>query len=67
MGDDADDILSSFGLTEEESSTYETVKGRFESHFIKKRNVIYERAKFNMWCQEKGEPVITALYQLAEH
>ena len=70
IGDDADDILRSFGLTEGESSRYEVVKDKFQSHFIKKRNVIYERAKFNMRTQVKGEPVdtfITALYGLAEH
>ena len=37
---------------------------------LKKRNVIFERAKFNQKVQEKGEPVdtfITNLYALAEH
>ena len=46
MGDAADDILKSFHLTEEESKTYGTVKDKFDNHFIKKRNVIYERARF---------------------
>ena len=70
MGDQADDILSSFGLSEDEAKTYETVKAKFESHFIKRRNVIYERAKFNMHRQKEGEPVdeyITSLYTLAKH
>ena len=42
----------------------------FDSHFVKRRNVIYEHAKFNQRRQEPGEPVdafITALYSLAEH
>lgn len=70
MGDEADDILKSFGLTDVQKKEYETVKDKFESHFIKKRNVIYERAKFNMRKQEDNEPVdafITDLYVLAEH
>ena len=70
MGEEADDIMSSFGLTEEDSKSFETVKTKFESHFIKKRNVVYERAKFNLRKQEEGELVdtfITALYKLAEH
>ena len=70
MGDQADDILSSFGLSEDEAKTYETVKAKFESHFVKRRNVIYERAKFNMRRQKEGEPVdeyITSLYTLAKH
>ena len=70
MGDAADDILRSFKLTEADSKVYETVKEKFESHFVKRRNVIFERAKFNNRKQEQGEPVdafITALYTLAEH
>lgn len=39
MGDLADE------LTAEESTTYLTVKELFDSHFVKRRNVIYARAK----------------------
>ena len=70
MGDAADDILRSFKLTEANLKVYETVKEKFESHFVKRRNVIFERAKFNNRKPEQGEPVdsfITALYTLAEH
>ena len=50
--------------------TFEDVKAKFESHFIARRNVIYERAKFNQRCQSEGESVdefITSLYKLSEH
>ena len=70
MGDAADDILSSFGLTEAEKTQYGTVRAKFESHFVKRCNPIFERAKFNQRRQEEGESVdgfITALYVLAEH
>ena len=70
MGDDADDILRSFRLSAADSKNYDTVKAKFEAHFVKKRNVIYERAKFNLRRQEDGESVdsfITALYGLAEY
>ena len=70
MGDEADDILYSFGLTEADRKKYDTVSDKFEAHFVKRRNPIYERAKFNMRRQEEGEPVdsfITSLYRLAEH
>ena len=70
MGDQADDILRSFNLSKEDAKKYTTVKDKFDSHFIKRRNVIFERAKFNMRKQEDGESVdsfITALYELAEH
>ena len=49
---------------------YETVKAKFEAHFIKRRNPIFERAKFNQRRQEEGKSVdsfITSLYCLAEH
>jgi len=70
MGDKADDILCSLGLTEDERKKYDTVSGKFEAHFIKRRNPIYERAKFNMHKQEEGESVdlfITWFCCLAEH
>ena len=70
MGGQADDILHSFGLSEEDQKNYTVVKDRFERHFVKRRNVIYERAKFNSRKQQEGEPVdtfITDLYSLAEH
>ena len=70
MGDAADDILASLGLTEEEKKTYDTVVAKFQGHFVKKRNVIFERAKFNQCKQEEGESVdnfVTALYCLSEH
>ena len=50
--------------------SYSEVKVKFESHFVKKRNIIYERARFNQRSQGEGEPVdafITSLYTLAEH
>ena len=46
------------------------MKAKFDGHFVKRRNVIYERAKFNLRRQEPGESVdsfITSLYGLAEH
>ena len=66
MGDEADDILKSFTFAEGEGMTYETVKGKFDAHFIPKRNIIYERGMFNSRRQEDGETVdsfIAALYR----
>ena len=70
MGRKSDDIMPTFALSAEDTKKYEGVKDRFEQHFVKKRNVIYERAKFNRRKQEVGESVIsfiTDLYGLAEH
>ena len=35
MGDKADDILSSFELSEADQNKYSVVRDKFESHFIK--------------------------------
>ena len=69
MGDEADDILQSFGMSEDDRKKYNAVKKKFEGHFIIKRNAIFERARFNMRVQTEGESVdnfITDLYTLAE-
>jgi hypothetical protein len=46
------------------------VKEKFDYHFIVRRNVIFERAKFNKRKQEDSENVenfVTSLYTLSEH
>ncbi len=70
MGDEGDDILASFGLTTAQKANYKVVLDKFDGHFVTRRNVIYERAKFNSRIQREDEPVdkfITALYGLIEH
>ena len=70
MGDEADDIMTGFGLTNDEKKEYRTVKAKFDAHFVVRRNPIFERAKFNKRSQQHGESVdsfITALYVLVEH
>ena len=70
MGDEADDILGSLKLTDEQKLEYGTVQEAFQNHFIKRRNPIFERAKFKQRKQEEGESVdsfITALYGLEKH
>ena len=70
MGDQADDILIPFELNEEQEIEYDTVKSKFENHFVIKKNVIFGRAKFNSRSQGDGKLVdnfITELYCLTEH
>jgi len=70
MGKEADDIVVSFQLTTEEAKQYNVVKGKFETHFVVKRNVIFDEVKFNLRSQQDGESVdnfITDLYCLAEY
>ena len=70
MGEEADGIFMPFELSAEEAKKYETVKAKFENKFIDKKNVIFERAKFNSRVQEQNETVdsfITDLYKLSQH
>ncbi len=70
MGEEAEDMLTSFHLSTTEAAEYDTVKDRLDAHFIAWRNVIFERAKFEQLQQEIGESVecyITALHCLAEN
>ncbi|UYV70871.1 hypothetical protein LAZ67_8000928 [Cordylochernes scorpioides] len=70
MGDRADDIFSTFKFEKEEEATkLDSVLKAFDSHFCVRKNIIYERAKFNSRIQEDREPVdefITSLYKLAD-
>ena len=47
LGDKAENILSSFNLKEDGLKEYDTVRRKFESYFVKRRNTIYERVRFN--------------------
>ena len=69
MGDKADDILTSFRLSADDSEKYASVREKFDSYFVRRRNTIYERAKFNQRVQQQGESAdsfVTDLYALAE-
>ena len=69
MGQDSEDVLGSFALSENEKGKYESVKQSFQSHFVRRKNPIYERARFNIRKQQAGESVdafVTALHTLAE-
>ena len=69
MGETAEDVLSSTDITAEEKQTYASVIAKFDSFFKVRKNVIFERARFNSRCQKDGESVeqfITSLYQDCE-
>ncbi|UYV82065.1 hypothetical protein LAZ67_21000644 [Cordylochernes scorpioides] len=70
MGDRADDIFRTIKFEKEEEATkIDSVLKAFDSHFCVRKNIIYERAKFNSRIQEDREPVdefITSLYKLAD-
>ena len=55
MLDQADNILHSLTLSEEDRKNYSVVKDKFNSYFIRRRNVIYKRTRFNCRKQEEGK------------
>ena len=66
MGEEAEDVLTSTNITTEERKDYETV---LDEYFKVRKNVIFERARFNCRNQLKGESAeqyIIDLYRLAE-
>ena len=69
IGDEADDIMEGFDLTDEEREVYQSIKNRFDEHFVIRRKAIFEKANINRRCQEEGEMVdsyITSLLCLAD-
>ena len=69
MGEKSGNVFASFKLTADDAKKYDVVLNKFEAHFVVKRNVVFERAQFNIRRQEQGESMeafITALHKLAE-
>ena len=63
-------ILRGLKLNDVDQHQYDKIKDAFHSFFVVKKNIVYERARFNMRKQEANETVdafITALFALAEH
>ena len=62
MGDQADDILTSFILTTTQLKQYHTIEMKFDEHLVVCQNVIFELAKFN-WRPKKMARLLTHLVQ----
>ena len=70
LAKEAESVLKSTNITEEETKNYETVLEKLDSFFQVRRNVIFNKACFNCRCQFPGESVeqyIIELYNLVEH
>lgn len=70
MGDEADDVLRWLKLSDADLRNYARVRDGFRDFFVVKKNIVFERARFNMRKQEPNESVdvfITAIHALAEH
>lgn len=69
LGEDAEGVLVSTNIRDDDRKKYKEVMSKFDEYFKVRRNVIYERAKFNTREQREGETAdeyITALYELIE-
>ncbi|XP_074039964.1 uncharacterized protein [Leptinotarsa decemlineata] len=67
MGEESEEVSLTFAT---QPTTYEDTLKAFEGYFIPRRNVIFERYKFNPSTQKPGESIdafITSLHTLAEH
>ena len=70
LGEEAESVLNSTSITEDEHKEYTSVLAKFDEFFQVQRNVIFIRAKFSRRCQQPGESVkqfIVELYNLAKH
>ena len=68
LGEEAEDILTSTNISDDQRKQYEAVLSKFDSSFGVRKNVIIEHAKFNRRSQLPDEPAeqfIASLYNLA--
>ena len=68
LGEEADDVLTSTNITQESQKKFADVIQKFDEFFKVRKNVIFERARFNQRSQgesETAEQFITSLYSLA--
>lgn len=70
MGPEAEHIVQTLKLSEEQSKNFDFVVTKLNDYFIPKRNFIAERHSFELRSQNAGESnesYIRALFALAEH
>ena len=70
LGERAEDVLTSTGITSQERAKYDKVLEKFDNFFQVRKNVIFERARFKQRNQGEGETVdefIAALHNLADN
>ena len=70
LGNEAEDVLRSKNISEEDRKKYKEVRAKFGSFFQVRTNVIFKRARFNCRKQLEGESAeqyITVLYNLVEN
>ena len=69
LGEQAEAVLTSTNTSAEDRKLYDTVITKLDGFFKVRKNVIFERARFNRRNQQQGESAeqyIIVLYELAE-
>ena len=69
LGEEAEDVLTSTNITEYDKEKYNPVMAKFDEFFQVRKNVIFERARFNRRNKHEGESIeqyISQLYSLSE-
>ena len=70
LGPQAEDILSTLTLSDEDAKKYDTVRDKYKDYFRVRKNVIFERARFNVRVQGSDESIesfLMDLYRLIEN
>ena len=68
LGKEAEDVLTSTNISNDDRKQSDQVLGKMDEFFKVRKNVIFERARFNQRTQRDGETAkefITCLYSLA--
>ena len=68
LGEEAEDILTSTNISDDDRKQYDMVMEKFDRFFRVRKNVIIEHVKFNKHAQlldEPAEQLIASLYNLA--
>ena len=58
MGKEADGILTSTAITDEDRKKYDGVMKKFDEFFSVRKNLIFEHAKFNRRNQKEDESAV---------
>lgn len=68
LGEDAEDVLDTTRISVEDRKNYAKVTEEFDNYFKVRKNIIFERARFNRRNQlpnESVEEFITEIHRLA--